>query len=51
MTGGRAKAELRGTLGQTFVAMDTRREFIKSNRLGVDSLGDEKGCTHSAMCV
>ena len=43
LTGARAKAELRGTLGQTFVAMDTRREFIKSNRLGVDSLGDEEG--------
>ena len=43
LMGGRAKAELRGTLGQTFVAMDTRREFIKSNRLGVDSLGDEEG--------
>ena len=30
-------------LGQTFASIDTRREFIKSNLLGVDSLGDDEG--------
>lgn len=40
-TGGRYVARYASSLGETFVSADVRREFIKSNVLGVDSLGDE----------
>ena len=43
LTGARVRWEQSSSLGQTFVSMDSRREFVKSNRLGVDSLGDEEG--------
>jgi len=39
-TGGRYVARYASSLGETFVSADVRREFIKSNVLGVDSLGD-----------
>ena len=42
-TGARARWSLRSSLGETFVSVDSRREFVKSNVLGVDSLGDESG--------
>ena len=42
-TGGRAMLRVVSYLGQTFASVDTRREFIKSNLLGVDSLGDDEG--------
>ena len=42
-TGGRAMLRVASYLGQTFASVDTRREFIKSNLLGVDSLGDDEG--------
>ena len=42
-TGGRAMLRVASYLGQTFASIDTRREFIKSNLLGVDSLGDDEG--------
>ena len=42
-TGGRALLRLSSKLGQTFASVDSRREFIKSNLLGVDSLGDDEG--------
>ena len=42
-TGGRAMVEVASYLGQTFASVDARREFIKSNLLGVDSLGDDEG--------
>ena len=38
-TGGRAMIRVASYLGETFASIDTRREFIKSNLLGVDSLG------------
>ena len=31
---------MQSDLGETFVSVDSRREFVKSNVLGVDSLGD-----------
>ena len=40
-TGGRYVARYASSLGETFVSADVRREFIKSNVLGVDSLGDD----------
>ena len=43
LTGTRVKWEASTPLGQSFVSVDSRREFVKSNRLGVDSLGDEEG--------
>ena len=42
-TGGRAMIRVASYLGETFASIDTRREFIKSNLLGVDSLGDDEG--------
>ena len=39
-TGGRVAWRLQSDLGETFVSVDSRREFVKSNVLGVDSLGD-----------
>ena len=42
-TGGRAMLRVASYLGETFASIDTRREFIKSNLLGVDSLGDDEG--------
>ena len=42
-TGARSRWSLRSSLGETFVSVDSRREFVKSNVLGVDSLGDESG--------
>ena len=40
-TGARATARFSSALGETFVSVDSRRELIKSNVLGVDSLGDD----------
>ena len=40
-TGGRVAWRLQSDLGETFVSVDSRREFVKSNVLGVDSLGDD----------
>jgi len=42
-TGMRDRFRYSSALGETFVSADTRREFIKSNLLGVDSLGDDEG--------
>ena len=42
-TGARALLRVASYLGQTFASVDARREFIKSNLLGVDSLGDDEG--------
>ena len=42
-TGMRDRFRYSSALGETFVSADTRREFIKSNLLGVDSLGDADG--------
>ena len=42
-TGMRDRFRYNSVLGETFVSADTRREFIKSNLLGVDSLGDSEG--------
>ena len=39
-TGGRLAWRLQSDLGETFVSVDSRRKFVKSNVLGVDSLGD-----------
>ena len=40
-SGGRLLARYASMLGETFVSADVRREFIKSNRLGVERHGDE----------
>ena len=42
-SGGRVMLRLASYLGETFASLDARREFIKSNLLGVDSLGDDEG--------
>ena len=42
-SGVRDRFRYKSALGETFVSADTRREFIKSNLLGVDSLGDDDG--------
>ena len=42
-TGMRDGLRYSSALGETFVSADLRREFIKSNLLGVDSLGDDDG--------
>ena len=42
-TGMRDRLRYSSALGETFVSADIRREFIKSNLLGVDSLGDADG--------
>ena len=42
-TGGRGMARVSSYLGETYASLDVRREYIKSNLLGVDSLGDDDG--------
>ncbi len=39
-TGGRLAWRVQSDLGETFISVDSRREFVKSNVLGVDSLGN-----------
>ena len=42
-SGGSVMARYVSSIGETFFSVDSRREFVKSNVLGVDSLGDESG--------